>query len=62
VLRSTYPTWEGVTLGVKFSRRPRLRVRADGAGLVGHAGSRILAELAERSGLDADSRRRWPRW
>jgi hypothetical protein len=53
VLRSTYPTWEGITLGVKFSRRPRLPVRADGAGRVGHAGSRLLAEVAEHSGLDA---------
>src|ERR1035437_8142268 len=49
---TTYPTWEGITLRVKFSDRPRLRVSADGAGLVGHAGSRLLAELAERSGLD----------
>jgi hypothetical protein len=51
VLRSTIPTWEGITLRVKFSDRPRLRVEADGSGLVGHAGSRLLAELAERSGL-----------
>src|SRR5487761_1733777 len=48
---TTIPTWEGITLRVKFSDRPRLRVRADGSGLVGHAGSRLLAELAERSGL-----------
>jgi len=40
-------------LRAKYSDRPRLRVRADGAGLVGHAGSRLLAELAECSGLDA---------
>ena len=51
VLRSTIPTWEGITLRVKFSDRPGLRVEADGSGLVGHAGSRLLAELAERSGL-----------
>ena len=49
---TTIPTWEGITLRVKFSDRPRLRVEADGSGLVGHAGSRLLAELAERSGLD----------
>ena len=53
-MRTTIPTWEGITLRVKFSDRPRLRVRTDGAGLVGHAGSRLLAELAERSGLDAE--------
>src|SRR5487761_1793019 len=52
VFTSTIPTWEGITLRVKFSDRPRLGVRADGTGLVGHAGSRLLAELAERSGLD----------
>jgi hypothetical protein len=38
-------------LGVRFSHRPRLHLRADGVGLVGHAGSHLLAELAERSGL-----------
>jgi hypothetical protein len=54
VFKSTIPTWEGITLRVKFSDRARLRVRTDGAGLVGHAGSRLLAELAERSGLDAE--------
>ena len=54
MFKSTIPTWEGITLRVKFSDRPRLRVRTDGAGLVCHAGSRLLAELAERSGLDAE--------
>jgi hypothetical protein len=53
VFNTTFPTWEGITLEVKFSRRPRLRVSAAGAGLVGHSGSRLLDELAERSGLDA---------
>ena len=53
MLRTTIPTWEGITLRVKFSDRPRLRVEADGTGLVGHSGSRLLAELAGRSGLDA---------
>jgi hypothetical protein len=41
-------------LGVKFNRRPGVVVRGDGEGLVGHAGSRLLAELAERSGLEAE--------
>ena len=54
MFKSTLPTWEGITLRVTFSDRSRLRVRTDGAGLVGHAGSRLLAELAERSGLDAE--------
>src|ERR1039458_4405308 len=52
-LTTTFPTWEGITLGVKSSHRPRLGVSADGAGLVGHAGSWLLAEVAERGGLDA---------
>ncbi len=39
---------------VKFNHRPRVVVRADGEGLVGHAGSRLLAELAERVGLEAE--------
>jgi hypothetical protein len=42
-------------LGVNPSRRrPRMRVRADGRGLVSHAGTRLLADMAERSGLQAD--------
>jgi len=53
MLTTTIPTKEGITLRVKFNHRPRVVVRADGAGLVGHAGSRLLAELAERSGLEA---------
>lgn len=59
---TTYPTWEGITLRVKFNDRPRLRVSADGAGLVGHAGSRLLAELAERSGLDQGLSKALPHW
>jgi hypothetical protein len=42
-------------LGVKRSRRrPRVRVTADGRGVVSHAGTRLLSELGERSGLGAD--------
>lgn len=33
--------------------RPRLVVSADGSGVVGHAGSRLLADLAEATGLTA---------
>lgn len=40
---------------VKHSRRrPRVRVTADGQGTVSHAGTRLLADLAERSGLGRD--------
>jgi hypothetical protein len=35
-------------------RRPKLKVTADGRGLMSHAGTRLLADLAERSGLGAD--------
>lgn len=35
-------------------RRKRLKVTADGWGVVSHAGSRLLADLAERAGLGAD--------
>jgi hypothetical protein len=35
-------------------RRPRLRVMADGKGLVSHAGTRLLADMAEKSGLEAE--------
>ena len=31
--------------------RPPIRVTADGKGLVSHAGTRLLADMAERSGL-----------
>ena len=40
---------------MKRSRRhPRLKVTADGQGVVSHAGSRLLADLAEGSGLGKD--------
>ena len=35
-------------------RRPRVRVTADGRGVVSHAGSRLLADLAGRAGLGGD--------
>jgi hypothetical protein len=53
VLRTTLPTWEAITLGVEFNHRPVVVVGADGEGLVDDAGSRLLAELADRSGLEA---------
>ena len=33
--------------------RPRVRVSADGSGVIGHAGARLLADLAEATGLTA---------
>jgi hypothetical protein len=54
VLRTSFPTGEGITLKVKSSQQPAVLVRANGEGLVGHAGRRLPAELAERSGLEAE--------
>lgn len=34
--------------------RPRIAVTADGAGVVSHAGSRLLADLADRTMLTAE--------
>ena len=34
------------------NRRPKLKVTADGEGLAGHAGTRLLADMAEVVGLD----------
>lgn len=40
---------------IKRGRRwPSLKVTADGRGVVSHAGTRLLADVAERSGLGAD--------
>src|SRR5438309_10720836 len=45
------PRQEG-TYHVKATKwRPALKVTADGKGLATHAGSRLLAEMADRSGL-----------
>jgi hypothetical protein len=42
-------------LGVKHTQpRPPMRVIADGKGLVSHSGTRLLADMAERSGLQDD--------
>jgi hypothetical protein len=43
-------------------RRPKPKVTADGHGLVSRAGARLLADLAERSGLGVDLTGRWHCW
>src|SRR5260370_7759706 len=49
--RRQNPRQEG-THHVKATKwRPALKVTADGKGLATHAGSRLLAEMADRSGL-----------
>lgn len=35
----------------RTSSRPKIVVSADGRGVVGHAGTRLLADLADASGL-----------
>lgn len=37
----------------RTSSRPKIAVTADGRGVVGHAGTRLLADLAEATGLSA---------
>ncbi len=54
MFKATIHTKESTTFRVNFNDRRRVMVRADGEGLVGQAGSRLLAELAERSGLEAE--------
>jgi hypothetical protein len=39
---------------VQATARPRLVVSADGRGVVSHAGSRLLADLAERTTLTGE--------
>src|SRR5215207_2375541 len=45
--------WRG-TFRVKATARPSLLVSADGRGVVSHAGSRLLADLADRTTLTAE--------
>jgi hypothetical protein len=42
------------TFRVQTTARPLMRVTADGRGVVSHAGSRLLAELADRTTLTAE--------
>lgn len=50
---ATPPPWEGINVQGKFDHRPRVVVLA-GRGPAGQAGGPLLAELAERNGLDAE--------
>jgi hypothetical protein len=45
--------WRG-TFGVQTTARPKLVVSADGRGVVSHAGSRLLADLADRTTLSGE--------
>src|SRR6266851_976055 len=52
VLKSSFPPPRRLTLKVtRQSRKSRLQVVADATGLVSHAGSALLVELADRLGL-----------
>ena len=58
--RHQNPRQEG-TYSVKATKwRPALKVTADGKGLASHAGSRLLAEMADRSGLTLPPRPNTP--
>src|SRR5215470_6445932 len=49
--RSRSPVTEGTREVKVTSSRPKITVVAGGKGLVGHAGSRLLADVAEATGL-----------
>ncbi len=53
MLRTRDRRTEG-TFRVKTTARPPMRVTADGRGVVSHAGSRLLADLADRTTLTAE--------
>src|SRR5688572_16237159 len=53
LLRDLSLTWKGTCRVKSTSSRPRLAVTADGRGVVGHAGTRMLADLADATGLSA---------
>jgi len=42
--------------------RPRFEVTSDGAGIVGHAGAVVLAELSDRLGLTGEFGRACQPW
>src|SRR5438309_3456929 len=48
---TSIPRQEGTYLVKPNKQRPPLKVTADGKGVVSHAGSRLLAEMADASGL-----------
>ncbi|MBV7700292.1 transposase, partial [Streptomyces sp. TRM70350] len=44
---------EGTFYVQAIGLRPKVQVSADGSGVVGHAGARLLADLADATGLTA---------
>ncbi len=46
-------TQKGTSMVKRNRCRPRLKVSADGRGVVGHAGARLLSDLADQLGLTA---------
>ncbi|MEV8106334.1 IS1380 family transposase, partial [Streptomyces sp. NPDC088135] len=44
---------EGTFYVQSIGLRPKIRVSANGSGVVGHAGARLLADLADANGLTA---------
>jgi hypothetical protein len=51
--RSNFPYWRGTPKVNVTATRPPMSVSASGTNLVSHAGSRLLAEVADRTGLTA---------
>jgi hypothetical protein len=54
LLRTKIRWWRGTFEVQATTTRPRVVVTADGAGVVSHAGSRLLADLADRMTLTGE--------
>jgi Transposase DDE domain group 1 len=49
--RNDWPAWEGTSEVNRIGRMGRVKVSADGRGVVSHAGTALLRELATETGL-----------
>lgn len=59
--RGSYPSVTEGTSGVKATAlRPKIIVSADGRGVVGHAGARLVADVAEVTGQMGSGTQRQP--
>ncbi|MFI5840359.1 hypothetical protein ACIA8K_11700, partial [Catenuloplanes sp. NPDC051500] len=46
-----FPNTEGTCWVKTTATRPKITVTGEGRGVVGHAGARLLADLADKTGL-----------
>jgi hypothetical protein len=53
LLKIRSPSEEGTPLVQAITTRPRIIPTTDGAGVVSHAGSRLLADVADATGVSA---------